>query len=144
MNKKQMTDFCKSLGSHFAAVSNAHSDLAATCEEDSPAQKSHQSIATSCGDMAEKCLACLKVLVNADYEKVFERNYSQLVPMNISVVTPTAPGITAVPRPGQPPAASVPNVAPEFQNVFAIDDEKSRRKLNATSCSRLAVDGGNL
>jgi hypothetical protein len=123
MNKK-LSDFAKDLGAHFAAVSSAHADLADTCEADSPAQQAHQSIAASCGDMADKCQQVLKTLAT-EFEKTFERDYSQAVPTNVSAVAPNAPGIVAVPRPGAPPAASVkPNVAPEFQKVFSIDDEE--------------------
>ena len=132
MNRKQVTDFTKALGSHFVKMSQAHSDLADSCEPDSPAQQAHQSIAASCGDMGEKCLECLKTLVNADtgdFSK-FERDYSQLAPTNVSAVPPDAPdlpaGLRRVPRPGQPQVnTSVPNVEPVFQKVFAIDDDEN-------------------
>jgi hypothetical protein len=126
MNRKQLTDFTKELGSHFVKVSQAHTDLADSCEPDSPAQQAHQSIAASSADMSEKCLACLKVLVAAsesDFGK-FERDFSQAMPTEVSAIAPAAPPghVRAVPRAGQPiPAATATD--PEFAKLFAVGDE---------------------
>jgi hypothetical protein len=130
MNKEMLKNFTKDLGSHFVKVAAAHTDLASQFEEDSPACDAHKAIAASSTDMGEKCLACLKTLVNAsesDFSK-FGRDLSQAMPTQVSAIVPDAPphtrGVRAIPRFGAPQPASVPNVADEFQKVFSIDDEE--------------------
>jgi hypothetical protein len=127
MNRQKLTDFTKALGSHFVKVSQAHTDLADSCEPDSPAQQAHQSIAESSADMSEKCLECLKVLVAAsesDFSK-FERDFSQVMPTQVSAIVPDTPSharTRAVPRYGAPPVSAAMDADPELAKLFTIED----------------------
>ena len=57
-----------------------------------------------------------------------------IVPTGVSAVTPTHPGITAVPRNGQPAPAPVaipaePNVPLEFKKLFSVEDGEPERRI---------------
>ena len=52
-----------------------------------------------------------------------------IVPTGVSAVTPNRPGISAVPRGGQPTPAAKPNVPDQFQKLVAIDDEELTRPV---------------
>jgi hypothetical protein len=125
MNKQQLADFAKDLGSHFAKVSDAHDALALTFDDSSQEFAAHKAISASSADMAGKCLTCLKVLVAADDDEMDKRDYSQLVPTGISAIAPTAP--RAIPRHGAPPvSAAAADDSGMFAKIFGgIDDEEA-------------------
>jgi hypothetical protein len=50
-------------------------------------------------------------------------------PMGISAVAPTPPGITAVPRAGQPQLPAKPNVPVQFAKLVSVDDRDGQTDL---------------
>jgi hypothetical protein len=103
----------------------AHKDFASRHRADGAVHKSmaahYTKKAASHDDMAE---SCAKGMDTGDLTK--------LMPTGISGVTPTRPGITAVPRFGQrevSATAGKPNVDPQFEKLFTIDDAEEERSV---------------
>jgi hypothetical protein len=68
----------------------------------------------------------------AECMKVDTSDLTKMMPTGVSAVTPTRPGITAVPRFGQrevPTAAGKPNVDPQFEKLFVVDDAEEERSV---------------
>jgi hypothetical protein len=77
----------------------------------------HSSMAQFHTDAAN---ACEKATASADLEK----RADTLVPTNISAVVPDRPGVRAVPRAGQQPIQTGPNVPLEFSKLVSTEDEE--------------------
>lgn len=131
--KKQITDFLKGAAEHHISMAKAHQTAADGYEADGYEPASHElafhkAAMDSHTTMADACLAACKVLQNADASDFgkFERDFSQAMPTGVSLVAPDTPQhartVRAVPRHGAPPASSVPDVSPEFQKLFSLDD----------------------
>jgi hypothetical protein len=58
--------------------------------------------------------------------KVIESDLQKLVPTNISVVTPDAPGVRAVPRAGQRSVEEAKlAIDPQFAKLIAVDEDEN-------------------
>jgi hypothetical protein len=77
----------------------------------------------------EMMAACEKVAGDdlnkgtSDLLKRLEHLENRIEPTRISAVTPTAPGVRAVPRAGQPSLSERPNVPVQFEHLVKIGDE---------------------
>ena len=65
------------------------------------------------------CDECLKAAAADELAKS-----QRLVPTNVSAVTPTAPGIRAVPRAGQRVEPEKIEVEPEFAKLISIEEDE--------------------
>jgi hypothetical protein len=122
-------------------MANAHTSALGQHEEKSAEHAFHKNAAEShmvardaCQDRMEECdkarSECEKAGIAGMVRKMFD---NLIVPTNVSAVAPprSAPaGLTMVIRPGQPEAkAPVPNVAPEFQKLFSMDDGEPEHSI---------------
>jgi hypothetical protein len=80
-------------------------------------------------DMGEKCEQAKKVAGDADLSKGSSELLRRLeivegtiIPTKISALTPTAPGVRAVPRAGQRAFADEPVVATQFSKLVEIEE----------------------
>jgi hypothetical protein len=97
----------------------AHKDRMATLEKGSAEHDYHKTkhalhkaTSESHATLAEYHKACMEKAVSDEMNKVQATG--------VSGVTPTRPGITAVPRFGQ----QEPNVPTEFKKMFRVEDER--------------------
>jgi hypothetical protein len=121
--------FHKAMEQHFGALADAMSKAQA----DGPVEvlqsigQEHAAMADAHTADAEYHVQCCKNL-SATHKSMMNDD-DELVPTEVSIVTPGAPmnrgvraEVRAVPRYGAPQAASVPDVSPEFQKLFSIDE----------------------
>jgi hypothetical protein len=123
--KEHLVTVHKRLSKHHAAVSGHYLDMADCMgkadngDESTKAKGSLEALAGEHSDMAQFHEDCA-----AKCSKAAADELNKLVPSNVSAVVPNAPGIRAIPRPGQPPISEKPNVPLEFEKIFSISDDE--------------------
>jgi hypothetical protein len=122
-------------------MANCHGNMLASHKEGTPdrefheaAQASHVTARDGHDDAIEECRKDMAECEKADTSSMIRKMIGDtLVPTRVSVVAPprSAPaGLSMVVRPGQPEAkAPVPNVAPEFQKLFSMEDGEQERPI---------------
>jgi hypothetical protein len=88
----------------------------------------HEQSAKDYRDAAAKCTKAagdddLEKGTTSDLLKRIERIENTIQPTRVSAVTPTAPGVTAVPRAGQCSIGDRPNVPVQFEKLVAIEGD---------------------
>jgi hypothetical protein len=118
MNVKE--HFAKSQAQH-QALSDAHNDLGDACEKEG--LESCAKAARVCAKVHGERAAHYKAMAGDAAEKAIadelNKGRAALEPTRVSGVTPTPPGITAVPRAGQKPLEKT--VDPDFEHLVKID-----------------------
>jgi hypothetical protein len=107
--------FFTSTAEHHIAMAKAHQLAMDGCEEGDGQHEFHKSAMASHAAQGEACCECAKAC-----SKAADSDFEKLVPMNISRVTPTPPGITAVPRAGSRPMPTA-SVEKEFEGLVKIE-----------------------
>lgn len=105
-----------SLASHFTEMAKCHQDAMDGSEPDSTAHAFHKGAMQCCMRTAEECVGqakALKALGSGD----------ELMPMEISGVTPQAPRGTAIPRFGAP-TRNEKETAPEFAKLYSTEGDE--------------------
>jgi hypothetical protein len=124
-------------------MANCHGNMLASHKEGTPdrefheaAQASHVTARDGHDDAIEECRKDMAECEKADTATMIRKMIGDtLVPTRVSVVAPPRPaapnGLTAIPRPGQPEIKNpaVPNVAPEFQKLFSMEDGQEERPI---------------
>jgi hypothetical protein len=91
--------------------------------------RTHKESAENFRAAAEKCTKAAgdddlaKVASTSDLLKRLEHLENTIVPLRVSAVTPTAPGVTAVPRAGMRSFGEKPTVAVQFEKLVAIEGD---------------------
>jgi hypothetical protein len=73
-----------------------------------------------CGEACAKCAMSIKANAG-DLTKLAD--VDDMVPLNVSVVTPPNPGIRAVPRAGAPAQSDHAEVPRQFEKMVAVDED---------------------
>ncbi len=113
------------MSEHYAKLSTLHkakSDMSDTATLYRAMADSHGEMADEHTGMGAECEACAKAFAAS-------RNATgsdELEPLarGLSVVAPTAPGVTMVPRAGMQPIPAKPNVPREFEKLVVVEEDE--------------------
>jgi hypothetical protein len=128
---------------HHNDMVNCHNNKLANCKAGTDDHEFHKAAAESHiaardarDKKIEECNKAMAECEKADTATIIRKLIGDtLVPTRVSVVAPPRPaapnGLTAIPRPGQPEInnPAVPNVAPEFQKLFALEDGEPEHSI---------------
>ncbi|SRR5713226_7351642 len=138
---KVSDEFHKFYHGHHDEIAKTHATMKDHFEEGTPEHTHHKDkhathvaarnyhkrmLEKTAGDEMNKAAgdsvpAYLEDAVKAVFLKMFG---NVLQPTAVSAVAPNRPGITAVPRGGQPEIPAKPNVDPRFEHLTKIDDRE--------------------
>jgi hypothetical protein len=126
--RKQLQDtaqkFLKSQHAFHTAMADAHETSAEDFQKENSEHIHHTAAAAAHRKGADNCAECMaecSKVVWSDLFKAAER--PEPVASPISAVTPTLPGVTAVPRAGQRPMnEGRPNVPVQFEKLIVIEE----------------------
>jgi hypothetical protein len=127
---------------HHNEMANCHGNMLASHKEGTPdrefheaAQATHLTARDEHDSAIEECREAMVECEKADTASMIRKMVGDtLVPTRVSVVAPPRPapnGLVAIPRPGQDEIKNpaVPNVAPEFQKLFSMEDGEQERPI---------------
>jgi hypothetical protein len=125
--QSRVRDFHTKAAGFHSTMARAHSDMAKADGMSEGDSDFHHTAADAHTVMGEYHLQCCKS-VDSDFEKAFGSAGDRMMPMpeGLSVITPTAPGVTAVPRAGQRNIAA-PQVDEAFRKLVMIDEDEENQ-----------------
>jgi hypothetical protein len=115
---EDLAKFHQAASTHHRSMSKLHGDAMGKAVDGNPEHQFHKGAAAAHSAAAdshdEMCQACHKATADS---------LNKMVPTQVSAVTPTPPGVRAVPRFGQREVPEKANVDPQFAKLVAVDED---------------------
>jgi hypothetical protein len=114
--------FLKGEHTYHATMAKAHETSSKDFQKESSEHIHHTSAAAAHTAAADNCAECMAECSKVVWSDLFKTERGTPEPTQVHAVTPTAPGIRAVPRAGQQMPADKPNVPVQFSKLVEIEE----------------------